>query len=136
MSAQIPGFYYRTDRGEGSRFGLIASIAYLESDRIYLGGKKIHFHHIPIVGFRCTSPNLQNFTQPTKLESDRIYLGGKKIHFHHIPIVGFRCTSPNLQNWKAIAFTWGEKKFTSITSPPQKRLISESQKTLVEPGLG
>ncbi|KDR58913.1 RNA polymerase sigma factor [Limnospira platensis] len=194
----------------------------LESDRIYLGGKKIHFHHIPIVGFRCTSPNLQNwkaiaftwgekkftsiiypllgsvalhptyktgkrshlpggkknslpsythcwvplhFTQPTKLESDRIYLGGKKIHFHHIPIVGFRCTSPNLQNWKAIAFTWGEKKFTSIIYPllgsvalhptyktgkrshlpggkknshipPQKRLISESQKTLVEPGLG
>ncbi|MGI0501376.1 hypothetical protein [Limnospira platensis] len=146
----------------------------LESDRIYLGGKKIHFHHIPIVGFRCTSPNLQNwkaiaftwgekkftsiiypllgsvalhptyktgkrshlpggkknslpsythcwvplhFTQPTKLESDRIYLGGKKIHFHHIPIVGFRCTSPNLQNWKAIAFTWGEKKFTSIIYP-------------------
>ncbi|MGI0501387.1 hypothetical protein ACN4EW_32140, partial [Arthrospira platensis CENA650] len=74
-----------------------------------------------------------HFTQPTKLESDRIYLGGKKIHFHHIPIVGFRCTSPNLQNWKAIASTW-EKKIH--TSPPQKRLISESQKTLVEPGLG
>ncbi|MGI0501381.1 hypothetical protein [Limnospira platensis] len=81
--------------------------------------KKIHT--IPIVGFRCTSPNLQNFTQPTKLESDRIYLGGKKIHFHHIPIVGFRCTSPNLQNYKTgkRSHLPGKKKFTH---PPPKNV--------------
>ncbi|WP_193521334.1 hypothetical protein [Limnospira fusiformis] len=77
--------------------------------------------HIPVVGFRCTPPNLL-------LESDRTYLGepntlwetytrcwvplhstqpttGERSHLpggtqhplgKHIPVVGFRCTPPNL----------------------------------------
>ncbi len=56
--------------------------------------------HIPVVGFRCTPPNLL-------LESDRTYLGEPNTPWGNIyPLLGSVALHPTYY-WRAIAPTWG-----------------------------
>ncbi|UWU49830.1 hypothetical protein APLC1_4710 [Limnospira platensis C1] len=89
--------------------------------------------HIPVVGFRCTPPNLL-------LESDRTYLGEPNTPWGNIyPLLGSVALHPTYY-WRAIAPTWGNptrcgkhKPLDGFRCTPPNLLLESDRTYLGEP---